>query len=84
MAAKLNAEDKKKVMKALRDISDSWTRQASERDLVNNTKKDICEEVGIDRKMFNRVSKVFHASTIEDADAEHTEFMELYQSLVGK
>lgn len=77
-------DDKKKINKALKTISESWSRIEAERDLVKNTKKDICGELDLDRRTFTRVAKTFHRQNLDEEQKAFDEYVEMYDDLTKK
>jgi hypothetical protein len=81
---KLTPEDKKKLENALKDMSASMARMEAERDLQKNVKKDICEELDLNKKVFSKLAKVYHKQNYADEVATHDEFEELYENIATK
>jgi hypothetical protein len=81
---KLTPEDKKKLENALKDMSASMARMEAERDLQKNVKKDICEELDLNKKVFSKLAKVYHKQNYADEVATHDEFEELYENITTK
>jgi hypothetical protein len=81
---KLSPENKKKLEGALKDMSASMARVEAERDLQKNVKKDICEELDLNKKVFSKLAKVYHKQNYADEVATHDEFEELYENITTK
>lgn len=84
MSTTLSSDDKKKINKALRDISDSMTRQEAEKDLIKNIVKDICGEFEFNKRMFRRTARIYHKQNMEEEEQTHAEVKQLINSLTKK
>jgi len=81
MLSKLTPADKTKLVNALRDISVSMTRVEAERDLIKNVKNDICKDLDLNRKVFNKLVKVYHKKNFVEEVELHEEFETLYETV---
>jgi hypothetical protein len=77
-----NPVDRKKVVDALTEISNSMTRIAAERDLIKEIINEKSEEFQLDKKIFRRMAKVFHKDSFSEEVAESSEFEVLYENIV--
>jgi FixJ family two-component response regulator len=77
-----NPADQKKLLDMLREASNSLTRIESERDLIREMKKRVGEELQLEKKVLNRMVKVYHKQTFQEEVAEHEQFETLYESIV--
>ena len=73
--------DKKKILEAVREISNSMTRISAERDLIKETVKEISDNFQIPRKVVNKIAKTYHKQNLTQEVQEHEEFVELYDSV---
>lgn len=73
--------DKKKILDAVREISNSLTRISAERDLMKDIVKDISDNFQIPRKVVNKIAKTYHKQNLTQEVQEHEEFVELYDSV---
>jgi len=76
--------DKLKLLEALKDISASMTRMDAERDLLKTVKKDICDELQLNRKILNRLARTYHKGTFIEEVEMHKHFETLYENLTKK
>lgn len=76
--------DKMKLLDALKDISASMTRMDAERDLLKTVKKDICDELQLNRKILNKLARTFHKGTFTEEVEMHKNFEALYENLTKK
>jgi hypothetical protein len=77
-----NPADQKKLLDMLREASNSLTRIESERDLIREMKSKVCDELQLEKKVINRMVKVYHKQTFQEEVAEHEQFETLYESIV--
>ena len=66
--------DKLKLLDALKDISTSMTRTDAERDLLKNIKKDICDELQLNRKVLNKLARTYHKGNFNEEVEMHKDF----------
>lgn len=81
MSTTLGPNDKLKLMGALKDISTSLTRVEAEKDLQKNIKDDICEELGLNKKLFAKLANTYHKQNFSEEVQLHEEFENLYQEI---
>lgn len=77
-----NPADQKKLLDMLREASNSLTRIEGERDLIREMKKRVCDELQLEKKVINRMVKVYHKQSFQEEVAEHEQFETLYGSIV--
>ena len=73
--------DKKKILDAIREISNSMTRISAERDLIRDIVKDVSDNFQIPKKTVNKIAKTYHKQNLTQEVQEHEEFVELYDSV---
>ena len=73
--------DKLKLLDALQDISTSMTRTDAERDLLKNIKKDICDELQLNRKVLNKLARTYHKGNFNEEVEMHKDFESLYETV---
>lgn len=76
-----NPVDRKKILDAMREISNSLTRIAAERDLMKDIVKEVSDTFQIPRKTVNKIAKTYHKQNMTQEVQEHEEFVELYDSV---
>ena len=74
--------DKKRIRDAVLEMNDSLTRAASERDLQKEIIDKMADEVGIDKKLFRRMSKVYFTANYGEVQEEQKQFEEFYESIL--
>lgn len=73
--------DKKKILDAMREISNSMTRISAERDLMKDIVKEVSDNFQIPRKVVNKIARTYHKQNLTQEVQEHEEFVELYDSV---
>jgi len=79
----ITQEDRKKVQGALREMSDSMTRVAAEKDLQKDIAQRMLDEVGVPKKDFNKLARIYHASNLMEEAAKNEEFMEFAEAIMA-
>jgi hypothetical protein len=74
--------DRKVIQNALREMSDSMTRIAAEKDLQKEIAETILEKVNVPKKDFNKLARIFHASNLMEEAARNEEFMEFAEAVM--
>jgi len=75
---------KKRIKKALEEISDSMTRTESDRCLIKEIVKDVCEEFQINKKTFRRMAKTYHKRNFSVEVALDQEFETMYETITNE
>jgi hypothetical protein len=75
----LSPVDAKKLISALKEMSTSFSRVEAERDLQKNIKKDICEELDLNKKVFMKLARTYHKQNFSEEVQTHEEFEQLYE-----
>jgi len=76
-------EDRKKVQNALKEMSDSMTRVEAEKDLQKDIAQRMLDEVGVPKKDFNKLARIYHASNLMEEAARNEEFMEFAEAIMA-
>lgn len=79
----ITQEDRNKVQKALREMSDSMTRVSAEKDLQKDIAQRMLDEVGVPKKDFNKLARIYHASNLMEEAARNEEFMEFAEAIMA-
>lgn len=80
----LTEEDRKRMRKAIMEMNDSMTRVGAERELQKETTNEICNSLGIDKKLFKRMSRAYFKANFNDEVQENTDFEEFYSTVIEK
>ena len=77
-----NPEDRQKLLKVIKDCSDSMTRAKSEKDFVREAVAEISEELEVPKRLVNRMVKVYHKQNYDEEVASHDQFETLYETVI--
>lgn len=76
-------EDKKKVLNALQEFSNSMTRIEAERDLLKQILANLEDEFDLPKKYMRKVANVYHKQNLNEFKAEAEEVEDIYESIVS-
>jgi hypothetical protein len=74
--------DRVKIKKMLGEVSNSMARIEGERDLIRETIKEMSQEFNLSKRQLNRMAKVYHKQNFLREKEEHSEFEDLYTSIL--
>ena len=80
----LTEEDRKILRKAVMEMNDSMTRVGAERELQKETTNEIADKLGIDKKLFRRMSRAYFRANFKEEVQENTDFEEFYTTVMEK
>ena len=80
----LTDEDRKILRKAVMEMNDSMTRVGAERELQKETTNEIVDKLGIDKKLFRRMSRAYFRANFKEEVQENTDFEEFYTTVMEK
>jgi len=60
------------------------TRVGAERELQKETVNEVCDKLGIDKKLFRRMSRAYFKANFKDEVQENTDFEEFYTAVIEK
>jgi Transcriptional regulator DsbA len=80
----LTEEDRKLFRKAIMEMNDSMTRIAAERELMKEIVNENCDKLGVDKKLFRRMSKAYFLANYKDVVQENTDFEDFYSTIMEK
>ena len=78
-----SVEDRKKILAAIKEISNSMVRIEAEKDLIKDIVKDVADNYQLSRKVVNKMAKVYHKQSLSQTVAEHDEFVETYEEITS-
>ncbi len=78
----LSAEEKDRLMKAVKEMSNSLARAEGEQEYVREATKKISDDVKLSKKLVGKLVKAFHKQNFEEEVAVHNEFADLYKAIV--
>jgi DNA-directed RNA polymerase subunit N (RpoN/RPB10) len=80
----LTDEDRKILRKAVMEMNDSMTRVGAERELQKETTNEVADKLGIDKKLFRRMSRAYFKANFKEEVQENTDFEEFYTTVMEK
>jgi hypothetical protein len=78
----LTETQKAELKNAIRELNDSMTRVASERDFQKETLNTISDKTGVDKKIVRRMAKVYFKSNYSEEQEENRQFEEFYDGVM--
>lgn len=77
----LTPEDKKKLEKAIQEMSNSMTRIDAEKDLIKDIIQETHDSLGVEKKYIRKLATIWHKQNVNEVKTETDEVMELYEEL---
>ena len=77
----LNPEEKKKLSKAIEELSNSMTRVDAEKDLMKDIIQETHDAIGVDKKHIRKIASIYHKQNVSEVQTETEAVMELYEEL---
>ena len=75
-------EDQLKTLKGgLKELSDVFTMQESQKEVVKDIVTSLHEELKIPKKLINKLARTYHKRNYEETSHENQEFEMLYESI---
>jgi hypothetical protein len=74
--------DRKKIKDALKEMSNSMTRVAAEKDLQKEIAAKILEDCTVGKAHFNKLARIYHASNLMEEASRNDEFMEFANAVM--
>jgi len=62
----LNPEDKKKLEKAIQELSNSMTRVDAEKDLMKDIIQETHDSIGVDKKYIRKLATIWHKQNVNE------------------
>ena len=78
----LTDQQKKELKDAIRQMNDSMTRIAAERDFQKEALKEISDKTGVNKKIIRRMAKVYFKSNYAEEQEENRQFEEFYDGVM--
>lgn len=78
----LNESQKAELKNAIRELNDSMTRVAAERDFQKDTINAISDKTGVNKKIVRRMAKVYFKSNYAEEQEENRQFEEFYDGVM--
>jgi len=80
----LTEEDRKRLRKAIMEMNDSLTRIGAERELQKEITNEMADQLGMDKKLFKRMSRAYFKANFQSEVQENTDFEEFYTTVIEK
>jgi len=77
----LTPEDQKRVVSAIKEISDSMTRMDAEKDLLKDIVQVTFENHGINKKHIRKLANIYHKANMDEVRTEFDDLESLYETL---
>ena len=77
-----NAADRKKILDAITEISNSMTRISAERDFIKDAVADVSDKFQRPKKIVAKMARVYHKQSFNTESEENSEFESLYEEVV--
>jgi hypothetical protein len=74
-------EDRKKVVGAIKELSDSMLRVDAEKDLQKDIVQATFEDTGVDKKHIRKLAVIYHKQSMNDVKSEFEDVEALYEEL---
>jgi predicted solute-binding protein len=78
----LTDQQKKELKDAIRQMNDSMTRAAAERDFQKEALEEISGKTGVNKKIIRRMAKVYYKSNYAEEQEENRQFEEFYDGVM--
>lgn len=75
--------DRKKIMDAMSEISNAYTRIDSEKEYVKDALDTLSKTYNLPKRVLSKLSKVMHKGNFEEEAGNFEDFSDLYETLVG-
>ena len=79
----LSQIDQDKLRGVIKELNDSMIRLSSEKEFQKEAITNVCEELGLDKKLVRRMAKTYYKATFNDEVDENNTFEDFY-SIVMK
>jgi hypothetical protein len=77
-----NPADRDKLLKIIRECSDSMLRAQAEKDYIKEAITDISKELSVPKKLVAKMVKVYYKQNYDEEVATHDQFETLYETVV--
>jgi hypothetical protein len=77
-----NEADRKKLLDAVQECSNSMTRMDGEKDFIKEAVKKVSDDLKLPKPVVQRLVKVYHKQNYDEEVATHEQFEQLYETIV--
>lgn len=78
----LTEPQKTELKNAIREMNDSMTRAAAERDFQKETLNSISDKTGVNKKIIRRMAKAYFRSNYAEEQEDNRQFEEFYDGVM--
>lgn len=78
----LTDTQKTELKNAIRELNDSMTRVASERDFQKEALNNVADKTGVDKKIIRRMAKVYFKSNYAEEQEDNRQFEDFYDAVM--
>lgn len=79
----LSQTDKDKLKGVIKELNDSMTRVAAEKEFQKEAITKVCEELGLDKKLIRRMAKTYFKANFNDEVEENNTFEDFYTTIMN-
>jgi hypothetical protein len=76
-------EVRTKIQDALKEMSNSFTRAEAEKDFQKEIAERMLAECMVPKKDFNKLARIYHASTLAQEASKNEEFMQFAEAVLA-
>jgi hypothetical protein len=77
-----NPADREKLLKVIREVSDSMARAQGEQEYIREAIADISKELQLPKKIVTKMAKVYFKQNYDEEVAVQDQFETLYETIV--
>jgi len=77
-----NPADREKLLKVIREVSDSMARAQGEQEYIREAIADISKQLQLPKKIVAKTAKVYFKQNYDEEVAVHDQFETLYETIV--
>lgn len=78
-----NPADRKKILDAMQEISNSYTRIDGEKEYVKEAIDELSKTFNLPKRTLTKLSKVLHKGNFDEEAGQFEDFSDLYETLVS-
>jgi len=78
-----NPADRKKILDAMSEISNSYTRIEGEKEYIKEALDTISKTYNLPKRVLSKLSKVMHKGNFEEEAGNFEDFSDLYETLIN-
>jgi cyanate lyase len=78
-----NPKDRERLLNAIKEIDNSMTRVAAERDFQKDAINAVADELELEKKYVRKLASIYHKQNLSQVQQETEEVFELYDLITG-